>query len=151
GRGFRAADTTRRPSGPASLPRRRSSTRSRKCRGTRMVSSPRWKKRAQALVDGVHDVAPPGHPPAGRSKTTASGHRALFDRYVKALRKAKAEADGWRDGIIKAARSRGETQADAERYFKENYPVGTVAFGWVIAALRRFWLESDALNRNVDP
>jgi len=116
-----------------------------------MVSSPRWKKKAQALVDVVRDVAPPGHPPAGRSKTTASGHRALFDRYVKALRKAKAEADGWRDGIIKAARSRGETQADAERYFKENYPVGTVAFGWVIAALRRFWLESDALNRKVDP
>jgi hypothetical protein len=115
-----------------------------------MASSPRWKKKAQALVDAVRDVAPPGHPPAGRSKPAAGSHRALFDRYVKALRKAKAEADDWRDGIIKAARARGESQADAELYFKENYPIGTVAFGRVIEALRRFWLEVDAVNRKVD-
>ncbi len=116
-----------------------------------MVSPARWKKKAQALVDAIPDVAPPGHPPHGVSKSTATSHRALFDRYVKALRKAKAEAEEWREDIIGAARSRGETQKDAELFFKENYSVGTVAFGRVIEVLRRFWLEDDALNKKVDP
>ncbi|HLY08655.1 MAG TPA: hypothetical protein VKW04_05020 [Planctomycetota bacterium] len=116
-----------------------------------MVTPARWKKRAQALVDAVRDVAPADHPPAGRSRSAATSHRAPFDRYVKALRNAKAEADDWRDGIISAARSRGENQQDAELTFKENFPVGTVAFGRVIEALRRFWLEAAALNKKVDP
>jgi len=116
-----------------------------------MATPARWKKKAQALVDAIPDVAPPGHPPHGRSKSTATSHQALFDRYVKALRKAKAEAEEWREDIISAARERGEDQQDAELTFKENYSVGTVAFGRVIAVLRRFWLEADALNKKVAP
>ena len=115
------------------------------------MATERWRKKAKALVDAVRDVAPPDHPPAGRGRAASPGHRTLFDRYVKGLRKAKAEADDWRKGILEASQERGATKSEAEIQFKQEYPVGTVASGRIIHVLRRFWLEAAALNGKSDP
>lgn len=115
-----------------------------------MAAAARWRKRADALRAAVRDVAPPGHPPPGRSRSAAGGHRALFDRYVRELRKARDEAEQWKADIVAAARGRGASAREAEAHFRRENPVGTCAFGRVVAALRKGWLDCAAANAKLE-
>jgi hypothetical protein len=114
-----------------------------------MRRNPNWRARASALLQAARDVAPPGHPPAGGNGSQR--HAALFGRYLKALRAAHESATGWWGAILEAEEERTQDEAVAAENVDERRPVGPVAHGEVIAAVRQFWLECAALNEKVAP
>ncbi len=113
-----------------------------------MATTAEWNARVGAMLDAIQDVAPQGHPPRGGPGSAP--HRGLFRQYVEALRQAKILADAWWQALIDTEEEdRTGDREQAVENVRMRRPVGPVAHGAVIAAIREFWLRCAALNREV--
>lgn len=103
--------------------------------------------RAHSLLISVADVAPPDHPAPVQLAAADEAHRSLFRRYVAELEASVAEAETWWNGLVERAMQRNRKSRDrAERDEFAEAPVGPASHGRVLATVRKFWLECDALN-----
>lgn len=105
-------------------------------------------ERARQLVAAISDVAPPDHPQSKDFNAANADYTHLFERYQAALTDAVAEALTWWNGLIDLSMQRNHcSRQRAEHDALTEAPVGPASHGRVIAAVRRFWLDCDALNR----
>jgi hypothetical protein len=99
------------------------------------------------LLLSVADVAAPDHPQPVAVSEADEEHRQLFHRYVAELEQSIGEAEAWWTGLIERAMQRNRKSRDrAERDAFAEAPVGPASHGRVLATIRKFWLECDALN-----
>ena len=114
-----------------------------------MARQENWIERAAELQKAIHDIAPNDHPRTG-SHGSAS-HHALFEKYVTELRDAKELAQGWWGALINTdEEDRTGNRDQAIANVEARRPVGPVAHGAVIEAVRKFWLECVAINQQVE-
>jgi hypothetical protein len=107
-----------------------------------------WRDRAQALMQAARDVSPDEK--SGMPSSFSQPHRLLFDKYLAELRVAKQWAERWWQSLIDVEQHRTRDVERARRNVVIRWPVGRVAHQGVIAVVRRFWLECDALNRKAE-
>ncbi|MBC7604111.1 MAG: hypothetical protein H7255_15815 [Ramlibacter sp.] len=105
-------------------------------------------ERARLLVAAVADIAPPDHPKALDAGAAGLPYRRLHREYMAELEDSVGEAQAWWDGLIDHGMKRNRTSRErAERDALAEAPIGPAMHGRVLAAVRRFWLRCDALNR----
>ena len=104
-----------------------------------------WKEKARRLLLAAKDFSPEVEYPA-RSRGS-SAHQALFKRYVKDLRAAKADAEDWWQSLINTEEERVGDRDQAEENVYERRPTGLMSLGASDAVVREYWLKCDAVNR----
>ena len=107
-----------------------------------------WRLRADALIQSMSDVR--REPPVEvYVLKPGSAHVALFERYVHALRRAKQGAEKRWDSMVATEFGRTGDLTLAQHNVARRNPIGPVSSPGVIAVLRRYWLECDAVNSRV--
>lgn len=106
---------------------------------------------ALRLLNAPKDLIPPGAPrPQMRSREEASPeYRALFDAYRAEMRPVVDAAVAWWTGIVDRSESGGLSRADAVRENMLLRPAGPASFPQMVAAVRKYWLKCDDLNRTL--
>jgi hypothetical protein len=104
-----------------------------------------WRDRVNALLQAMRDVYAE---PATKQwpMTLTSRHMALFERYLRDLRRAKEGAEKRWDAMVAAEFGRTGDLTHAEQNVEKRIPAGRVADPGVIAIVRRYWSECAALN-----
>jgi hypothetical protein len=78
-----------------------------------------------------------------------NSHERLFRAYVRELREAKLAAEAWWKKLIASEMQSSVSRNDALISVKKRWPIGPCAHPFVLAVLRKYWLECEAINRKV--
>lgn len=106
-------------------------------------------ERRTALVEAVQDLELLDRPPAFGRGTAA--HRELFARWVDELGPAAERAQAWYEVLLETELERTPDEEAAREEVEANWPAGAVSHVSMIAVVRKFWLECDALNASHAP
>lgn len=104
----------------------------------RLLAAPLDLAPAVAVSPGLTTVA-----------SAAAPHRDIFLRYLVEIESALAEAEPWWQGIVDKAVEREESAEDGLLAAYSQRPAGPAAHGDIVGAVRRAWLEADAVNRTL--
>ena len=74
-------------------------------------------------------------------------HEALLEEYASALRVAKGRAEQWWAELI--VRIEGDVGSTDRAERAARWPDGPASHPWVIAVIRKYWLECEALNETI--
>jgi len=77
-------------------------------------------------------------------------HEALFAQYVAELEEVKGLAEAWWQAVLSELTARMGDPGAAERELRARWPFGPTSHPWVIAVFRKFYLQCDALNREIE-
>lgn len=109
------------------------------------VAGETWRDRVHALLQAMRDVYG-GAATAPSASELTSPQRVLFEGYVHDLRRAKGGAQKRWDAMVAAEFGRTGDLNRAEKNVERRIPLGRVVDPGVIAVVRKYWRECDALN-----
>lgn len=72
-----------------------------------------------------------------------SAHEELFAKYVEELREARVLAETWWKGLLNSA------EGSAAAKIRRRWSLGPASHPLVLAVLRKYYLECEALNQEV--
>ncbi len=85
------------------------------------------------------------------AKQASEGHRKLFAKYRRDLKKALDEAEEWWDHRAKEFRKEFGDIKQARLANWREFPAGPVSDPSTVAVIRKYWLACDALNAQASP